>query len=71
MCACVVHALGIDPSQWRWFPVPISSASDDDDPPVKKLCVFLCRPQNTPECSSEHLKLPKFVGGACPQTPVE
>ena len=51
MCACVVHALGIDPSQWRWFPVPISSGGDedyDDDPPVKKLCVFLCRPQNAP-----------------------
>ena len=46
-----------------------SSASNEeygDDPPLKKLCVFLCTPQNAPECASEHLKLPKFPGGACP-----
>ena len=42
---------------WRRFPVPVSSASDedyDDDPPLKKLCVFLCMPQNAPEYTSEH-----------------
>ena len=46
-----VHALGIGPSRcmWGWFPVPVSSASDedyDDHPPLNKFCVFLCIPQN-------------------------
>ena len=36
---------------------------------IMKLCVVLCMPQNAPECTSEHLKLPKFPGEACPQTP--
>ena len=65
-----MHALGIDSSRWRWFPVPVSSASNDDyddDLPLKKLCVFLCMPQNAPERASEHLKLLKFPGGACPR----
>ena len=38
-------ATSIGPSRWRWFTVPISSASDEDyndNPPLKKLCVFLC-----------------------------
>ena len=38
---------------------------------LKKVCVLLCMPQNAPEGSSEHLKLLKFSGGACPQTPLE
>ena len=56
-------------------PVAISqSASNDDfddEPLLKKLCVLPCMPQNAPECASEHLKLSKFLGGACPQTPLE
>ena len=56
----------------------VSSASDkdyDDDPPLKKLCVFLCMHLNAPECTLERLKLPNFpcwgVGGDMPQTPLE
>ena len=62
MCACVMHALGIGPSQQRWSPVAVSSASDkdhDDDLPLKKLCVFLYMLLNTPECAPEHLN---FLG---------
>ena len=33
------------------------------------LCLLLCMPQDAPECASEHLKLPNFPGGACPQPP--
>ena len=72
MCASVVHVLGIVSCAWRWFSVSVSSASNEDyndDPPLNKLCVFLCMPQNAPECTSEHLKLPKFPGGACPPDP--
>ena len=49
-----------------------SSANNDDyddEPLLKKLYGLLCIPQNVPECASEHLKLSKFPGGACPQTP--
>ena len=54
-------------------PVTISrSASNDfDESLLKKLCVLLCMPQNVPECTSEHLKLSKLPGGACPQTTLE
>ena len=49
-----------------------SSASNDDfddEPLLNKLCVLLCMLQNAPECASEHLKLSKFPGEACSQTP--
>ena len=57
--------------------LPRSASSDNYDdelsnePLLKKLCVLLCMPQTAPECSSGHLKLLKFHGGACPQTPLQ
>ena len=36
-----------------------------------KLCLLLCMAYNVPECTSEHLKLPKFPMGALPQAPLE
>ena len=41
----------------------------DDEPPLKKLCMLLCMPQNAPECTSEHLKSSKFPGGSMPPDP--
>ena len=52
----------------------LSASNDDNDDELstesllKKICVPLCMPWSAPECSSEHLKLPKFPGGACLQT---
>ena len=63
MCACVMHALGIGPSQQRLSPVAVSSASDeddDDDPPLKKLCVSLYAPEYT----RMRPRTPKFIGRA-------
>ena len=59
-----------------WWMVSSSSslASDDDyggEPLLKKFCVLLCMPQNAPEYTSEHIKLPKLPGGTCPLTPLE
>ena len=71
MCACIVHVLGIGPSRWR-FPVPISPASDeeyDDDPPLKKLCVFLCMPQTAPECTRMRLRTHKTRKNFPPDPP--
>ena len=39
-----------------------------NEPLLKKLCVLLCMPENAPEWTPEHLKLPRFSGGAYPQT---
>ena len=41
----------------------LSSASDDDEPLLKKLCVLLCMLQT--------YNAPKFPGGAYPQTALE
>ena len=53
--------------------VPVAHAAsnddDDDEPLLKKLCVFLCMPQNVPECASEHLKVPKLSWGTMPPDP--
>ena len=47
------------------------SSSDDFDYEclLKKLCVLLCRPQNAPECTSEHLQLSNFLGEHAPRPP--
>ena len=54
----------------------ILSANNDDyddelstESLLKKICVPLCMLRNAPECSSEHLKLPKFPGGSMPPDP--
>ena len=58
MQALYMRSLG----DWLMVSSSSSSANNDDydgEPLLKKLCVFLCMPQNAPECVSEHLKLPK------------
>ena len=78
LCMHTMHGIGIDNRSIVWeladgdgFQCSSSSACDDDyddEPLLKKLRVLVCMP---PECASEHLKLPKFPRGACPQTPLE
>ena len=80
MHAYQYYSIGIDNKKalanGDGFQCSSSSASSDNhddelsnESLLKKLCVLLCMPQNVSECSSEHLKLLKFPGGACPQTP--
>ena len=60
-----------DGDGWQCSSSSASNDDYDDKTLLKKLCVLLCMPQNAPECTSEHLKAPKFPGGACPQTSLE
>ena len=67
------YGIGIDsrsePSQWRFSSVPVAQQSNDDyddETLLKKLCALLCVLQNASECTLEHIKSQKFLGGACP-----
>ena len=65
MCACVVCALCIGPSDLRWFPVPITQQAmmifDES------LLTKLCWPSlHVSECTRMHFKTPKIFWESMP-----